>query len=106
MLGRPVAGLSQSKLALRSRADLAIVVNLEPGRPVARDPLTPVRVAEHQVTHRPAAGVGVPEAQPGQIATAGLRTSRAIAECTDRHTRRNLGIVSAHGFSTRPALFS
>jgi hypothetical protein len=37
----------------------AIVVNLEPCRLVARNPLAPVRIAKHRVTRRPAATIRV-----------------------------------------------
>jgi hypothetical protein len=45
-----------------------------------------------------AAGVGIAQTQPNSIPTRGLNTSRAIAEHTDRHARRGLGMVGAHGF--------
>jgi hypothetical protein len=35
----------------------------------------------------------IAQTQLGRIAAPGLRTSRAIIECIDRHTRRGLGIT-------------
>jgi hypothetical protein len=52
----------ETLLPLRNRA---IVVDLEPGCPVARQPRTCMRVAEHRMIQRPTAGVGISETQPG-----------------------------------------
>jgi len=47
-------------------------------------------VTRLQITHRPAAGVGVTQNQTSQVCTVGLGAARAIAERNVRHACRDL----------------
>jgi hypothetical protein len=65
-----------------------------------------VFMANHGVSNRPAASIRVNEEQASEVFTPGLGTSRAIADRTDIHARRRLGMVSVHGFSTTAFSFA
>src|ERR1700681_1779171 len=82
--------------------NLAIVVDLEPRGPVARQSPAGVLKANHRVSNRPAASVRVNHLKAAQVLTPRFGAARAIAERADLHTRRRLFAIGAHClFGTR-----
>ena len=53
-------------------------------------------MAEHRVTRWPAASIGIAQNHAPQVLTALHGAARAVANRDYRHTRRRLGLVSAH----------